>query len=117
MHYSVWTERSIVSTPANGWSVCQHSGLYAAAVTCFSSFPVAAIALAPHHPFTAPFLHRFGQTELNKLDVVVSLKLNQLYCMDNAVEGHTGDGGEDGEKPRFAAFMPCHVCLVSAVSF
>eukprot|EP00752_Nemacystus_decipiens_P009571 g8551.t1 len=40
------------------------------------------------------------QTELNKLDVVVSLKLNQLYCMDNAIEGHTGDGGEDGEKPR-----------------
>lgn len=40
--------------------------------------------------------------------MVVSLKLNQLYCMDNAIEGHTGDGGEDGEKPRSAAFVSCH---------
>ncbi|CAM9684699.1 unnamed protein product [Scytosiphon promiscuus] len=40
------------------------------------------------------------QTELNKLDVVVSLKLNQLYCMDNAVEGQCTEGGEDGDKPR-----------------
>lgn len=50
--------------------------------------------------FYAP--RRFGrQIELNKLDVVVSLKLNQLYCMDNAIEGQAGgEGGEDGEKPR-----------------
>ncbi|CAB1112884.1 unnamed protein product [Ectocarpus sp. CCAP 1310/34] len=39
------------------------------------------------------------QAELNKLDVVVSLKLNQLYCMDNAIE-EQAEGGEDGDKPR-----------------
>ena len=74
---------------------------------CFTGAFVSCTRLpyvACHLPVAPPTLHRFGQTELNKLDVVVSLKLNQLFCMDNAVEGHTGEGGEDGEKPRFAAF-------------
>lgn len=52
---------------------------------------------------------RPGQTELNKLDVVVSLKLNQLYCMDNMIEGQAAGGGEDGDKPR------CDFCDVVPV--
>lgn len=41
------------------------------------------------------------QAELNKLDVVVSLKLNQLYCMDNAFDGgRTPESTEEPEKPR-----------------
>lgn len=45
------------------------------------------------------------QARLNKLDVVVSLKLNQLYCMDNALEGQTLEDHADRtvgetEKPR-----------------
>lgn len=74
---------------------------------CFTGAFVSCTRLpyvACHLPVAPPTLHWFVQTELNKLDVVVSLKLNQLYCMDNAVEGHTGEGGEDEEKPRFAAF-------------
>lgn len=46
-----------------------------------------------------------SQAELNKLDVVISLKLNQLYCMDNAVDsqgvGGGAEGGEGEEKPRY----------------
>lgn len=44
---------------------------------------------------------RLLQAELNKLDVVVSLKLNQLYCMDNAFDGgRAPEGTEEPEKPR-----------------
>lgn len=53
------------------------------------------------YPSVLCLFHCFHQTELNKLDVVVSLKLNQLYCMDNAVEGQTTEGGEDGDMPRW----------------
>lgn len=36
------------------------------------------------------------QAQLNELDVVVSLKLNQLYCMDNALEGQGIGEGANG---------------------
>lgn len=50
-----------------------------------------------------------SQAELNKLDVVISLKLNQLYCMDNAVDsqgsGGGVEGGEDEDKPRYLTYL------------
>lgn len=44
------------------------------------------------------------QAQLNKLDVVIALKLNQLYCMDNAMESQEARSGEaapdENDKPR-----------------
>ncbi|CAM9321998.1 unnamed protein product, partial [Sphacelaria rigidula] len=46
------------------------------------------------------------QAQLNELNVVVSLKLNQLYCTDNALEGQGFGEGANGaqedavDKPR-----------------
>lgn len=59
-----------------------------------------AFSLSPHHPPAPRARDPCRKTELNKLDVVISLKLNQLYCMDNAVEAKATEGGEEGEKPR-----------------
>lgn len=45
------------------------------------------------------------QAQLNELDVVVSLKLNQLYCTDNALEGQ-GFGEEANGAPEDAVDKP-----------
>ena len=53
------------------------------------------------HTSTSSAARLFLQAELNKLDVVVSLKLNQLYCMDNVFDGSRApEGTEEVEKPR-----------------
>lgn len=73
--------------------------------------------LRAHVSTPLPFAERIPrQAKVNKLDVVISLKLNQLYCMDNVMEGQQLGGGEalqeEGGRTRQVHIgFPHSLCL------